>query len=296
MKHYLLGTDWWDDCDDVVALRILARAHKAGRIDLKAVAINVCKEDSVSSLDGFLQLEEIENIPIGIDRNATDFEGRPTYQNYLKQFATRYRSNDEAEDGVRLYRRIMAESQETIEIVEIGYLQILSNVLESPPDDISEKSGLELVKEKVSKIWIMGGKWDEDGGVENNLARNARAKAAAEAVCRLCPVSITFLGFEVGADVISGDNLNQDDFLHLAMCEHGSGNGRNSWDPMLVALAITGSEAQAGYETIKGTAMVEPLTGANYFKPSEKGRHQFVVRKYAPEYYQETINLLIKSE
>lgn len=28
MRKFILGTDWWTDCDDVVALRILARAHK----------------------------------------------------------------------------------------------------------------------------------------------------------------------------------------------------------------------------------------------------------------------------
>ena len=54
MKGYILGTDWWDDCDDVVAVRILAKAHKEGIINLKAIAINVCNEYSVASLDGYL--------------------------------------------------------------------------------------------------------------------------------------------------------------------------------------------------------------------------------------------------
>ena len=293
MKEYILGTDWWDDCDDVVAVRILARAHKEGRINLKAIAINVYNEYSVPSLDGFLQLENVQNIPIGIYREATDFEGVPTYQKYLKQYAESYRSNKDAEDGVRLYRRIMANSEQKLEIMEIGYLQILANVLKSNPDDISDKSGVELVKEKVSKIWVMAGKWDEDGGVENNFARNARARVAAEEFCKLCPVPVTFLGFEIGADVITGDELEKEDFLYRAMCEHGFENGRNSWDPMLVELAITGDEAKAGYNVVKGTARVDKFTGANFFERSESGMHQFVVRKHPVDYYKEKINLLL---
>lgn len=293
MKECILGTDWWDDCDDVVAVRILARAHKEGRINLKAIAINVYNEYSVPSLDGFLQLENVQNIPIGIDREATDFEGNPTYQRDLEKYATNYHSNEEAEDGIRLYRRIMDESEEKLEIMEIGYLQILANVLKSNPDDISDKSGMELIKEKVSKIWVMAGKWDEDGGVENNFARNARARVAAEEFCRLCPVPVTFLGFEVGVDVITADALDKEDFLYLAMCEWGAGNGRNSWDPMLVELAITGDEALAGYETVRGTARVDKFSGANFFERSESGMHQFVVRKHPMEYYKEKINLLL---
>lgn len=293
MKGYILGTDWWDDCDDAVAVRILAKAHKEGRINLKAIAINVCNDYSVASLDGYLQLENVQNIPIGLDREATDFEGKPTYQKYLEKHAINYHSNEDAEDGIRLYRRIMAESERKIEIMEIGYLQILANVLKSEPDDISDKSGLELVKEKVSKIWVMAGKWDENGGVENNFARNARSRVAAEEFCRLCPVPVTFLGFEVGADVITGDALDKDDFLYLAMCEWGAKNGRNSWDPMLVELAITGDEAMAGYETVRGTARVEQFTGANYFEQSESGQHQYVVRTHPADYYKEKINLLL---
>lgn len=30
MRNFILGTDWWTDCDDVVAIRILVRAHLSG--------------------------------------------------------------------------------------------------------------------------------------------------------------------------------------------------------------------------------------------------------------------------
>ena len=40
MRKMILGTDWWTDCDDAVALRLLAKAHKAGDITLLGIGIN----------------------------------------------------------------------------------------------------------------------------------------------------------------------------------------------------------------------------------------------------------------
>ena len=42
MRRFILGTDWWTDCDDAVALRMLTRAHRAGEIRLLGIALNGC--------------------------------------------------------------------------------------------------------------------------------------------------------------------------------------------------------------------------------------------------------------
>ena len=167
-------------------------------------------------------------------------------------------------------------------------------MLQSPLDDISEKSGVELMKEKVSEIWIMAGKWDEEGVVENNFVRNRRAREAAENVCRLCPVPITFCGFEVGVDVITGDELDENDYLYRGMLEHGSRHRRNSCDPMLVELAITEDGAVPRYDVVKGTASVDRITDVNCFEKTDTGNHQFVVRKYPIDCYKKKINILIE--
>lgn len=41
MRNFILGTDWWTDCDDAVAVRILARAHKSGKICIKGIGVNL---------------------------------------------------------------------------------------------------------------------------------------------------------------------------------------------------------------------------------------------------------------
>ena len=166
--------------------------------------------------------------------------------------------------------------------------------MKSGADDISPKSGMELLREKVSKMWVMAGKWDADGEKENNFCRNARSRVAGEELCRLCPVPITFLGWEVGFDVITGGAfLGEGDPLYGVLCDHGSASGRSSWDPMLVLLALIGDEEKAGYSTVRGFATVDVETGANHFQEDESGSHVYVVKQKENAFYEKAINEII---
>lgn len=294
MRKFILGTDWWTDCDDIVALRVLTKAAKNNQINLIGIVINACMEYSAASVDGFLNLENIYNIPIGIDSNASDFAGRLSgYQEYLAKFSKNYKQNSDAENAVSLYRRLLSESDSPVEILEIGFLQAFAALLESEPDEYSPLCGVDLVKEKVRKVWVMAGKWDEDNGLEHNFINNERSRRGGFIFCQKCPVPVTFLGFEIGCDVITGDNLNKDDHLYTAMCKHGSLNGRFSWDPMLAQLAVIGDEKTAGYDFVSGTASVDPNTGSNTFKKSDTGLHKYVIRKFDTYYYKNQINSII---
>ena len=289
MRKFILGTDWWTDCDDAVALRLMTRAHKANEISLLGIAINACMADSVCSLDGFLSLDGVFDIPLGIDTDATDFGKKPPYQARLAPYATRYKSNAEAEDGVRLYRRILSESEGGVELIEIGYMQLFAALLMSEPDDLSPLFGIDLVREKVTRVWAMAGKWDKDGESENNFARNARSIAGGRVVLECCPVPITFLGWETGFDVITGADLPHTDHLWLALSDHGSPSGRSSWDPMLTLMALIGSPEAAGYREVRGRAKLDE-GGRNYFEKDGCGPHSFVVKTKNNAYYEKEIN------
>ena len=293
MRNMILGTDWWTDCDDAVAVRLVCRAVKEQQIRLLGVGINACMEYSVASLKGFLESEGVAGVPLGIDLDATNCGGTPSYQKNLALALCPNGSNSDAEDSVRLYRRLLAESAEKVEIMEIGFLQVVVAVLESAPDDLSPLNGMELVKEKVSKMWVMAGKWDADGELEHNFCLNPKTRLAGKRFCELCPVPVTFLGWEVGFDVFSGGSLAEDDVLHRILVDHGSGNGRNSWDPMLVLMALIGDEGDAGYDTVVGTASVDAETGANYFVRDVNGNHKYVIKKFENAYYENAINSLL---
>ena len=290
MRKIILGTDWWTDCDDAVALRLVSRAVKSGEIELLGIGINAVMPYSAASLDGFLALEGLPRIPLGVDLAADDFGGTPPYQKRLSEYAVHYKSNADAENAVTMYRRFLAEADSPVEVIEIGYLQVISALLMSAPDEYSDKSGLELVKEKVSHFWVMAGKWDKDGEKENNFCRNPRSRRAARLFCEKCPVPTVFLGWEVGHSVISGSRLDKSDYLYRALCDHGSFDGRSSWDPMLVLLALTGDAEKAGYSLVKGYASVDEEDGSNYFVSDENGLHAFVVKEKEDGYYRDLID------
>ncbi len=294
MREFIFGTDWWTDCDDLAAMRILLRAHKKGEIKLLGVGINACMEYSVSSVDGFINLEGVKDIPLGLDLGATDFEGTHLkYQKNLAPFSVKYKKNEDAEDAVRLYRRLLSESDGDVEIVEVGFLQVFADLLLSEADDISPETGLSLVKNKVKKVWVMAGKWDEDGEKEHNFCNNHRSIKGGEIFCRMCPVPVTFLGFEVGIKVVSGNELSCDDFLYKAFADHGSEKGRYSWDPLTALMAVIGDEEKAGYDTVTGTARLDGKTGENFFTEDENGLHKYVKMKFTSDYYSDMINSFI---
>lgn len=289
MRTFILGTDWGEDSDDCVAVRVLARAHKRGEIKMLGMGINTLTEYSAPSLYRFLEKEGAD-IPVGVDKSCPHKIEYVTYQKRLA--AETDKTNDDFEDAVRMYRRLIAESDGNVEILEVGFLQVICAALMSQPDDISEKSGMELFKEKVKKIWIMGGTWNTQGGKEYNLCKYQFSRDASHTFVSSCPCPITFLGWEVGSRLITGDKLAQDDFLHIALADHGSGNGRESWDPMLVTLALIGDNEKAGYKTVKGFATVNE-EGANFFTEYENGPHEYVVKAMPDSFYSDMINNLI---
>ena len=293
-RKFILGTDFWTDCDDCVALRLLTRAVKAGEISLLGVAINACMEHSVASLVGFLRADGVPDVPVGLDRDATDYGGAPPYQKRLAERFAPDLSNACAEDALSLYRRLLAESADgEVELLEIGYPQVLAALLTSEGDAYSPKDGRTLVKEKVKKIWMMAGKWDKDGEKENNFCRAERSRIGGDAFCRLSPVPVTFLGWEIGNGVFTGGNVDKDDHLQFALRDHGSIEGRDSGDPMLVHMALIGDEEKAGYKTVRGWATVNAETGANHFHPDETGAHTYVVKTKKDDYYADAINSIL---
>lgn len=285
-RQMIVGTDWWQDSDDVIAMRILCRMHKQKQINLIGVAINATMPFSVCSLDGLLRHYEV-NVPIGVDLKATTYPGFNGYAaGFAKMFHSKYKSNDDAENGVALYRRLLANASEAVDIVEIGHLQILVELLDSKPDQFSELSGLELVQKKVRHLWVMGGSWPN--GWEYNLSLDKQAREATAKIFKKWPTPITFLGFEVGNPVITGDKLPLSDPLQKVY--NGKYHGRPSWDPMTIALAVINDLDKAGYKAVYGKASYDEQSGRNSFTSIENGTHRYVIKTKPDAWYKKLIH------
>ena len=294
-RKMILGSDFWTDCDDAVAMRLLARAHLRGDIELLGICLNACMADSLVACDALLAYEGIAPA-IALDLEATGV-ARHTFQGMLAaRGSTRFSSNADAEDPIRFYRRLLADADGKVEILEIGFMQVLAALLASPGDDLSPLDGRSLVREKVAHLWIMGGKWDEPIGKEHNFNNNPRTRAGAAILCDQWPGEITFLGFEVGRSVLTGGELSEGDLLHDVLVAHGSGGGRSSWDPMLVELALIGDPVAAGYSLTCGRASVDPESGDNRFASAPDGSHAYVVKTLDDRCYRDRINRLIASK
>ena len=291
VKNIIHGTDWWTDCDDVVAMRILARAHKIGLINLLGISADAVKSSTAASIDAFL-LNEGVKCEIGIDREFVPDKVRENYQEMLINYPHNV-ENADCIDSVKLYRKCLASCEGKVNITEVGFLQVLHKLLLSGPDEYSPLNGTELVKQKVETLWLMAGKWDVQGGKEYNIVNTPESRRAAAYICENCPVPVAFLGFEIGCDVLTGQFLSDDDMLKKAININKNGRPSFSWDPMLCLLAVLGAE-KAGYDLVRGKASVNPESGENYFEKCDDGNHFYVVRREKPEYYSDMINSLIE--
>lgn len=288
MRKFILGTDWFTDCDDAAAVRLLARAHKAGQIKLCGIIINACLPQSVSSLYGFLKSEGLTDIPIGLDKNATYMKGQATYQLPLAELAPEI-DNSAAFEPVGLYRKILSE-EDRVEIIEIGFEQVIGQVIESAPNCHSEKNGMELLKEKCPKIWVMGGRWCEKNGWEYNISDHLQTRVGAKILCEKCPCPLVFSGNEIGEKVLFGKNIDRNDILFTAMEAYGTPHGRSAYDPMTVLLALAGDTAKAGYRAVYGSATVDTQTGHCNFTENEKGKDCYTIKLFEDAYYEKELD------
>lgn len=293
-RFVIFDTDWWTDCDDCVALKLLLKDENTV---IKGININAFMDVSPYSVELFVKNCTGENIPIAIDKNATDYGDGPTYgyqHKLIESFsAGNFKSADNYENSVSFYRKILSTAEEKIDIISVGFQNSIADLLLSESDEISPLSGYDLCKSKVGRIWAMAGKWNEQGGKEYNVANTARSVKAAQTLVNNFPCPITYLGFEVGESVLTGSSdvlMVEDDPLFVSIKAYGALNkGRSSWDPMTALLAINGNAEKAGYTTVNAEIKFDK-NGRNYFTSSSSSDRCYVVKKLPDSFYAEEIN------
>ncbi len=292
-RAVIFDTDWWTDCDDCVALKLLLNSKE---VELKGININAFMEISPYSVELFLTQYGRGNVPVSVDKNALDYPDAPKngyQQKMLDAFSDgEYKTSDNYETSVKFYRKLLSSLDEKADIIAVGFQNSIADLLMSDGDEFSPLSGIELCREKIGKLWAMAGNWDKDGGREYNVANTDRSVKAAKIVSEKFPCPITYLGFEVGESVITGGTEaigDENDVLAIAMKAHGSEKGRSSWDPMTALLAAIGDEEKAGYERVYGNFAFDD-EGRNYFSADSTSDRCYVVKKMDDFFYQTSVN------
>ena len=285
MRNFILSTDWWTDCDDAVALRMLAAAVKSGEIHLLGVVVNAYLPETIPCILAFMDDCGLSGTPLAIDRKGLGFTGRNTFQYPIAEMVGDRYANVPVEEPLALFTRLIREADGPVEIIEIGFPHCIAELVEAEPA---------LVAEKVSHLWLMAGNFEhEEHGSEHNFNNTPLCAKGGAIVCEKWPTPVTLLGWEVGATVITGSKLDAHDLLKKLMTWHGSAKGRSSWDPMTVDLALRGSAEAAGYEAVRGWCTVHPVTGENSFRRDPAGRHEYVKKLLPDEVYAERIDAKI---
>ena len=312
-KKLILDTDMDLDVDDAVALRCAVWANRTKNVDLIGVTLSVngsVVEDDVrygscQYVDAMLTYDGTPDIPIA--RNSHRSGHNCGYiKNVVKDFYHTVTTNDTLPEAVDFYRAALASlpvGQKT-DICICGYLNSFAELINSAPDEYIDISGMDLIKDHVGTIYVMGGDYPAStGSAEGNFANGAGAVENTNTVLTAnFDNPIIFLGRECGWPVQSGGSLADMPYdpLHISLKDyHGGTFGpRSSFDPLTLLIACLGND-KTGFNLTRGTNAINTDSeseqyGWNTFTENASGHHYYVSYRYeAMQYYVDLINTII---
>ncbi|MEP6846467.1 MAG: nucleoside hydrolase, partial [Panacibacter sp.] len=247
----IFDTDIAPDYDDVGAMAMLHAFADMGEIKLLATISCNAFETTAPTLSVLNTYFNRPQIPIGITKTA--LPNKDCSQQWAQAINAKYphalQSNAEAEDAVKLYRKILAaQTDKSVTIVTVGFFTNLANLLSSTADEYSPLDGRDLVIKKVKQLVSMAARIGDDGksGYEFNVLVDA---AASKKVFAEWPTPWIMSGFEIGEKVLTGIRLINNDAIEnspvkdafkIALTKDNNTLGRNSWDETAVLVAVRG--------------------------------------------------------
>ncbi len=279
IPQIIIETDIFTDVDDVGALAIAHTFADEGKAELISIGVNTPSrfgEVAVRVVNAFFGRQ----VPVGallpLDDSVTDHD----YARYLTTTYPELVPRFETEAAVRTHRAALSSADDgNVTVISLGFFANFRDLLASAGDDISPLTGRELIARKVARFVIMGGYFPT--GVEYNIAEFAET---AKGVIDAWPTPIEFLGWEVGAPVVTGSSISLDGAENVvgAAYRHfgGAGHGRESWDPLAAHFALA---PQSRFYRLSppGTVTVD-AAGSTSFVESPDGHHRYVILNADP--------------
>ncbi|MDR2497332.1 MAG: nucleoside hydrolase [Tannerellaceae bacterium] len=285
--NLILDTDLGPDFDDVGAMALMHALADSGYVNILATVSSNGNELVAPCISVINHYFNRPDIPLGAPKGKAADMGDWHVVKWTEALPSRYphsvsRTSD-AEDAVRLYRRILASQPDrSVTICTIGFLTNMRNLLESEPDEFSPLGGRELVALKVKRLASMAGAFPE--GREYNVFVDSMASVA---VFGGWPVEIVLSGFEIGVNILTGtrivaspiENSPVKDTYTLCLAEQDF-DGRMSWDQTAVLVAIKGYEPY--FNTERGRIIVNE-NGSNSWSADPSGKHIRLIEKLPPQ-------------
>ena len=283
----IFDTDFGGDADDLGALAMLHNFMNKGECELLAVMVWNVEPFAVSAVDAVNRFYGNPDVKIGTRKD----KGEPIDWNHSKVIADNFPhelTQTTAPESTKLYRQLLAASDDNeIVIVTVGPLSNIQRLLNSQPDEFSELDGKALIAQKVKEFVIMGGQFPS-GESEWNF--NGNMPGVTQYVVANIEVPITFLGYEVGLDIKSGEVFNQlseqtplyQGFYHFSKyCPwlndqfEGKIYDNSTYDQTAVLYAVRGGLGEY-WERIEGGYCLPDSTGGNQWITGAKTNHSYL--------------------
>ncbi|KDN60678.1 putative inosine/uridine-preferring nucleoside hydrolase [Colletotrichum sublineola] len=247
-KNIIIDTDIFSDCDDTGALLLAATSPD---VNILGVNVNYPSTYSVTATSAILAHYGLASVPIGARKPLTNESFLDTFSYDLGEYASKisyhfsggsipFGAAEDAWDAVSLYRKLLAEADEPVTIVSIGFFENLSGLLNSTADAYSNLTGPALIASKVSELVVMGGEYPS--GREFNFFGDNPLRTAH--VINNWKGRMVFCGTELGSVVLSGSKLLAEgpvsDPVRQAYIYYNFYRPRQSWDPLTVLYATQG--------------------------------------------------------
>ncbi len=279
----IYDTDMGPDIDDAPGLAMLHGYETDGKAELAAVTVSRQGFDGAQFSDALNTFYGRPDVPVGIYKGSTGANSSQ-YTYLVDSFP---HDLSEAPDGFKVQRQVLADAEKSgrkVIMIQVGFSSNISELLNSRADEISDKSGLELVENNVSLLSIMAG---APTSVEFNIKHNL---PAAENLFAKWPVDMVVSYWDTGGHVYypysAIQKLPTDHIVRQAYEVGGPGNSpyagggwhepagdfynMRSWDLTSVLHAL---EPERDYFGISSAGTVRLEGGVAKFSEGDGGRH-----------------------
>jgi len=298
--NIIFDSDMGPDYDDVGAITILHALAYKGEAKILATMASTKYEGVAGVLNVFNTYFKRPDIPVGVPKGyALELRDWQHWTDtLLAKYPHKIKTNGEAEDAVKLYRKILAaQPDHSVTIVTVGFLTNLSNLLNTKADEYSTLSGNELVKKKVKLLVCMAGKFPS--GFEFNVMKDA---PASQNVYDNWGTPILLSGFEIGEKIKVGlplihnsaikNDPTKDVFRISIPQDKQDSLGRMSWDETAVLVAIKG---YSNWYTLHNGRIKVATDGSDKWDDDGTGQ-AYLVEKVDHKVVQDLINELIQHQ
>ena len=298
----LFDTDIGGDCDDAGALAMLHRLCDLGECELLAVTACYASPYVAGCIDAINRYYG-RVVPVGILHGKPLIESGTYTRGLCEEFENSYPPENEkaVPDTVSVMRRVLADADDhSVTLAATGAMSSLAALLESKGDAVSPLDGAALIRQKVLRTVVMGGRffgsWPMDIGVgpEWNIKADI---PAAQTMCREWPGELIFSSYEIGLWCVTmkgyAQNAPKEDPVRRAYELHPCGreHGRESWDHTALLYAV---RPDAGYWNLHpfGRVTVDEI-GITSWQAEKDGQQTYLLPREDYAVVRDVINGLV---